>query len=237
MYFEKYTVLSTDVDFNLEIKLSTLMRYMQEVATNHANKIHYGRDDLQKNNNIWVVVRTDIKINRLPKVDEEILIYTHPGEAKSFMFPRYLKVTDKHKNILVSVASIWVVVNYDTRKIVLRPFGEQKLPSEVDKDDLPLPEKVSGEAINLVDERKGRYSEVDINGHINNSYYIDYVLDIHDLDFYKKHQVSRVLLNYEREVHSGDLMKIYSDGNNPEIVVGKIDGQLSYLAKVEFKDR
>lgn len=237
MYFEKYTVLSTDVDFNSEIRLSTLMRYMQEVATNHANKLHFGRDDLQKDNNIWVVVRTDIQIKRLPKVDEEILIFTHPGETKSFMYPRYLKVTDKHKNLLVSVSSIWVVVNYDTRKIILHPFADKKLPSEIDKDDIPLPEKVSGEALDLVDDRKARYSEIDINGHINNTHYLDYVLDIHNLDFYKKHQVSRVLLNYEKEVHNDDMMKIYSDNNNPEVIIGKINDQTSFLAKVEFKER
>ena len=239
MHLKKYKVLSTDVDSNLEMRISTLTRYMQDVATEHVDKYHFGHDELVKENNIWVVVRMEMKINRLPKLDEEIVICTHPGITKAFMFPRYFKVLDKHKNVLVSVSSIWVVTNYETRKIILRPFGDRKLLEETDKDDLPLPEKISNldSATELVDTRKARYSEMDMNGHINNTHYIDYILDTHDFEFYKKHKVTRIRINYEKEILNNDNMYIYSNKSNPEVIVAKVNDQGSFFASVEYEDR
>lgn len=239
MYSEKRKVLTTDIDPNLEIRLSTLTRYMQDIATEHVNKHHFGHDDLVKDNNIWVVVRMEMKINRLPVLDEEITISTHPGETKAFMFPRYFEVYDKHKNLLVSVSSIWVVTNYETRKIVLKPFGDRNLPSETSKDDLPLPEKIKNTdtADKLVDNRKARYSEMDMNGHINNTHYLDYILDTHDFEFYKKHRIVNIKINYEKEVLNNDLIELFSNNSNPEIVIGKITDRPYFYSEIQYVDR
>lgn len=238
MYKEKFVVNSTDIDSNLEIRLSALLRYMQDTATNHANKLKIGHDALEKDNNIWVVVRVDLEISRLPKLDEEYWIYTHPGETKGCIFPRFFQIYDKHKNLLVSVSSTWVVINYETRKIVLRPFPEdKKLTPEVSKDDIPLPEKVVGDASMLVDTRRARYSEVDMNGHINNTHYFDYVLDIHESDFYKKYRVSSFHINFDKEIMAGNVIEIYSNNSNPEIVHGKVNNSNSFTVKVVFASR
>ena len=237
MYSEKRIVSSTDVDANQEIRLSTLLRYMQDVATNHVDKLNFGHVALEKENCIWVVVRTELKINRLPKLDEEIILSTHPGEVNGFIYPRYFEVYDKHKNLLVCVSSIWVVLNRDTRRIVLHPFKERKLAGEVCKDDIPLPEKVVGDASTLVDQRKARYSEVDSNGHINNTNYMNYLLDIHDSLFFKNNRITDVLINYDKEVLPGDKLDIYSNEDNPEIILGKINGQTYFSAKISYTTR
>ena len=237
MYSEKYTVLSTDINSTLEIRLSQLLRYMQDVATEHANKLNIGHKELLDKRKIWVIVRMDIKINRLPKVDEEFIVSTHPGEVKSFTFPRYFEVYDKHHHLLVSASSIWVTIDYDTRKIQLKPFGDKKLPFETDKDDLPLPEKIVGKADIKVDERKARYSETDMNGHINNTHYFDYVLDTHDAEFHKTHRIKSFCINYDKELLVGELIELYSNKENPEVIQGKVNGANSFTTKIEFEER
>ena len=239
MYSEKYNVISTDVDANLEMRIAVLTRYMQDVATAQVDKLHFGHEDLVKDNNIWVVARMQMKINRLPKLGEEIVIATHPGETKTFMFPRYFMVYDKHKNLLVSVSSIWVVTNYATRKIVLRPFANRSLPAESHKDDLSLPERISGteSATQLVDQRKTRYSEMDMNGHINNTHYIDYILDTHNFDFYKRNRITGIEINYEKEILNDSVVDIFTNEENPEIIVGKIDDKASFSARISYEER
>ena len=237
MYKEKFVVQKDEVDSFGEIRISKLMWHMQNVAGEHAIKLKIDRDILMKDNNIWVVVRYDMKINRLPKLKEKYVITTHPGETKGFMFPRFFQVYDKHGNLLVNISSTWVVVNFDTRRIILRPFKDVNLPVEHDPNDLELPAKINEEATNLVCKRLTKESELDINIHINNTFYYDYILETHDIEFYKENRVSRILLNYEKEITHPSEIEIYSNKNNPEVIIGKVDGNPSFLAKVEFIKR
>lgn len=237
MYQEKFVVRPDEVDSQGELKLSRLLYYMQEVAGAHAEKLHIGRDTTIKDGNIWVVVRGDIKINRLPKAKEKFIISTHPGETKAFMFPRFFQVYDKHGNLLVTASSTWVIINFNTRKIVLRPFKDQTFPFESDPNDLALPIKVNDEASNLICTRSTKESELDVNVHINNTYYYDYVLDIHEQGFYKENRVSRLVMNFEKEITHPSNIEIYSSKTNPEVVIGKVDGNISFASKVEFSKR
>jgi len=237
MYKEKFVVQKDEVDSSGEIKISKLMWHMQNVAEEHAIKLKIDRDVLMKDNNIWVVVRYDMKINRLPKLKEKYVITTHPGETKGFMFPRFFQVYDKHGNLLVNISSTWVVVNFDTRRIILRPFKDVSLPVEKDINDLELPTKINEEATNLVCKRLTKESELDINIHVNNTFYYDYVLSIHDEAFYQENRVSRILLNYEKEITHPSEIEIYSSKTNPEVIIGKVNGNPSFLAKVEFTKR
>ena len=237
MFKEKHVVTSIDVDSSLQIRLSSLLRHMQDTATNHASKIKFGHNELSKDRHIWVIIRMQLEINRLPKLDEEFFITTHPGRAKAFMFPRHFQIYDKHNNLLLNASSTWVVLNYDTRKVVLNPFKDRKLPEEECNIDLPLPEKVLGESPVLVETRRAKYSEVDQNGHINNTRYVDYILDMHDSEFHKKKMVSSLLVNFDKEIKEGDLISLYSNNSEPEIVHGLVDNQVSFAAKITYKDR
>lgn len=237
MFKEKHIATSNDVDSSLQIRVSSLLRHMQDTATKHADKIKFGHNELEKDNFIWVIIRMQLEINRLPVLDEEFYITTHPGKSKAFMFPRYFQVYDKHNKLLLNASSTWVVLNYETRKVVINPFKDRKLPEEEDKNDLPLPEKVFGESPVLVEIRKAKYSEVDMNGHINNTRYVDYILDLHDSEFHKKKMVKSLLINFDKEIKEGDLISLYSNNQEPEIIHGLVDGQVSFAAKVEYKER
>ena len=104
---------------------------------------------------------------------------------------------------------------------------------------MPLPEKIANTntATELVDQRKARYSEMDMNGHINNTHYIDYLLDSHEFDFYKKHRITSIKINYEKEVLNGDVINLFSNKGNPEIMVGKINNQPYFFASVCYEER
>ena len=235
MFEEKFVVTSNDIDKKLEIRLSNLTRFMQQVATDHADKLKIGHKDLEKDHLMWVIIRTELDIYRLPKLDEEITISTHPGETKMFLYPRYFQVYDKHHKLLVSASSTWVMVNYDTRKLVYHPLKDKILPAESSEDDIPLPEKVIGDANTLVETRVAKYSEVDMNGHINNTRYLDYVLDLHHSEFHEEHSIKSVLINYDKEIMEGDSIELYSNNELTEIVHGKVSGTNSFLCKIVYE--
>lgn len=55
------------------------------------------------------------------------------------------------------------------------------------------------------------YCDVDINGHINSVKYIEHVLDIWDVEWYRKHHVRRFEIAYIAEAHQGDQLKFYRE--------------------------
>ena len=236
MFKQKFVVTSNDIDGNLEIKLSSLTRYIQQVATDHANHIKFGHLELNKRGLMWVIIRMKMNITRLPRLDEEFTISTHPGKDNGFLFFRHFQIYDSHNNLIASSSSSWVVLNYETRKIVLKPF-DKKIPEESSKEDLSDPEKVTGESSELVDTRIARYSEVDMNGHINNTRYVDYIQDSHGTEFFKENRISSILINFDKEIKEGDTVKIYSNKNSPEIIIGKANDFNSFSARIEYVKR
>lgn len=82
--------------------------------------------------------------------------------------------------------------------------------------DYPCPiEKSSrikiGATAPLVASIDTHYCDVDINGHINSVKYIEHVLDIWDVEWYRKHHVRRFEIAYIAEAHQGDQLKFYRE--------------------------
>ena len=56
-----------------------------------------------------------------------------------------------------------------------------------------------------------QYNDVDINGHINSVKYIEHVLDLWDLDWYRSHRIRRFDIAYVAEAHQGDQLSFYGE--------------------------
>lgn len=230
-------ITSIDVDENLELRLSSLFKFLQVAASNHAEKINVGHLELLKHNMLWVVIRMEVKIYRTPKLDDVILVTTHPGETRSFIYPRYFEVYDSKGSLIIAASSLWAIIDKTTRRVVMKPKGLAPIKPETNKDDLSLPEKVIDDAQELVDVRKVRYTEIDLNGHLNNTQYIEYILDTHEPAFYKDHRISAINITYEKEIKSGHEVKLYSDKGNPETVRGNVEGAPHFIAKLTYEHR
>ena len=68
-----------------------------------------------------------------------------------------------------------------------------------------------GDEAKLVRSIETYYNDVDINGHINSVKYIEHVLDLWDLDWYRQHQIKRFEIAYVAEAHQGDTLSFYQE--------------------------
>ena len=55
------------------------------------------------------------------------------------------------------------------------------------------------------------YNDVDVNGHINSIKYIEHVLDLFDIDFYKANRLKRLEVAYVAETYQGDKLSFYRE--------------------------
>ena len=237
MYKEKVLVTSSDVDNHLNLKVSSIFRLMQMVSTNHSEQLNVGQKDTIDKGICWVITRMKVEIYQYPKMNEEIVVTTHPGKINRFLFPRYYQIYDKKGHLLIAGCALWVLVDLNTRRLIAKPFEGKKFPEETNKDDIELPGKVVDEELDKIEDRKIRYNDIDLNGHLNNTKYIEYIIDIKSKEFYDHRQVKSILMNYEKELKEGEVVSLYSKGENDFKVYGKKEGNICFASYIETAER
>lgn len=235
MHKEQIYIGSNDINANLELRMSSLFRIIQDVIMFDTNEKGIGSKELMKDDILWVITRVDVVINRLPKYEETLTAYTYAGKFMQMFYPRYFRLVDKDGNVVINMASVWAIIDKNTRKPILKcPFADKLVEEHLD-DELPLPPKVSVEDVKLIETRKIHYSDVDLNNHLNNTRYIELIDDIHDSKFHSEHPTTRLTLNYLKEIKENSVVEIKSSLGNLECVEVTSDGQLSFVGRIEYK--
>ena len=66
-YDETFTLRSRDCDLNESWRPSAILETMQDAAGAHSKLLGCGRDELVKNNIVWVLSRIELHMDRYPK--------------------------------------------------------------------------------------------------------------------------------------------------------------------------
>jgi len=173
MYETKTRITYYDLDFCGNVKLSALLRMVHIAADMDANQLGIGFATLFPLNISFVLQRYGLKITRMPRYDEALVVRTWPAEMARGTFIRKGDMYDADGNKLMEWASMWILFDIATRKI-LKPSA---LPIEIPTlTDIGV--DISPEKINLFHENMivlsehihtVRYADVDTNMHMNNS--------------------------------------------------------------------
>jgi putative acyl-ACP thioesterase len=67
------------------------------------------------------------------------------------------------------------------------------------------------DAAKLVQSIATHYSDVDMNGHINSVKYIEHVLNLWPLEWYRHHFLKRFEIAYVAESYCGDTLNFYQE--------------------------
>lgn len=237
MYQKSYYIGSNDVDQFLELKLSSLFKLMQDISTEHAEVLDIGKANTLDKGLYWVITRMEVDIIDMPKYLQTVTLKTYPGDDLKFIFPRYYQLEDENGRILLRASSTWMVLNRSNHHPSLKPFDGKVLPSEHLEGELALPKKCVSKEVNFIENRKVRYADIDLNGHLNNTKYIDYILDIHDSNFYKENRIKHFLINYDKELLDNYVLSLSSSLDNPEYIKGEINGTLCLEVNIDYDHR
>ena len=112
--------------------------------------------------------------------------------------------------------SIWAMIDTETRQpCSLMDIHDGDLMNWVEKDKVNPMDRLSrvkvDERAEFVRTIDTQYNDVDINGHINSVKYIEHVLDLWDLDWYRSHRIRRFDIAYVAEAHQGDQLSFYRE--------------------------
>lgn len=228
-------VTSVDTDFNLDVKLSSLFLYFQEASSLASEELHIGKKETIDKDLHWVISRFNVEISRLPKYGDRLKVITYPGDNNKVFFYRHFMIKDINDNVLVRANSVWLIVDGKTRQVKRDPFMGRELPSIHLEEELEVPSKINQTASIPLYTKTIRYSDIDLNTHLNNTRYIELIQDAFDLEFYKTHKIKSFNINYNAEFKVGDEVSVYTSNSNPVIVSGRKDDKEHFVASLEFK--
>lgn len=246
LYSKDYKVDVNHVDFNGSLKLSSLFAYFQDIAGLHAENLGMGMKTLYEEHGVlWVLARIRVDIVRYPLWKEEITIETWPQEPNKIEFARDFLVKDAKGNILAKAVSTWVIIDVITRRLRKTKSIYTGYPPTLKERaiDCRMGSLKPEGQLELVYERTVRYSDIDVNEHLNNSKYVDFIMDSFNLEVHKQYRTKSIEVNYSNEALPGDIIAIYKDKSqlNSNIIymegINKKDNKLIFKTQIEIEEK
>jgi len=238
---ETFKVKTYHVDFHQDLKLSSMLRFFQEAASNHAEILGAGYNFLKEKNLFWALSRLKLEISRLPVWGEEIKIKTWPCGLDRLFFRRDFEIRGKDNKIIVKGVSGWLLLNASS----LRPQRVNALRYEILSDDgiyalNEFPGRITPHESTPVFEKEIRYDEIDMNMHVNNTRYLDWVFNCFDSSHYKIYRIKGLSLEFMSETHWNDVVEMQkkTEGNHSFVqAVNKENKTPLFRASVEWEKR
>lgn len=240
MYSEKFLIDSNEADPFLDLSVPGLFRLLQAIAEAGAEAIGAGKKQTTDKGYMWVLTRMSSKIDKMPRYRDEIELTTYPGERIGCFYFRHFFAKGKSGETLFRASSTWALLRSSDRKPAMRsPFPHPLFPEQAE-EELGRPEKLLCPEKTLEEgKRKITYSMCDLNGHLNNTRYLELIMDVKGRKFYESNVLSSIALNFEKEIQEGEEVSLClsSRDENPFMVIGKVNEEERFLARLEFKKR
>lgn len=206
IFRKTYTVTDNATDRFDRLRPSMLLFFVQDAATSHCAGLGMDWDSMAAKGMFWAVTRTKAEIYRLPRHGETVTVETWPMATTRVAYPRATAIYDAQGELLARTVSLWVLMDIEKRSMILPgksglDFTGADLGTEL-KPPLGLP-SITGEAVS---HRTVHYSDLDINGHLNNCRYLDWVDDLTDSEFHRTHSLREMVICYIAEAREGQTL-------------------------------
>lgn len=200
-YKKTFRIKAADVDSFLNLRSSTLLTFFQDISIEHTEEVGYRKDKSLEKGYLWVILKETIDIIRLPKYDEEITLSTYPNKMMHNLYPRSYYILDKDGNIIVSGSALWALIDVKNRNIVPSTISNINIPdmSNGRRFRLSFAKKTSSND-SMTFTKRALYSYCDLNGHLNNTKYVDICEDILPIDVFKNQKLTKIDIEYHHEI-------------------------------------
>ena len=216
-------------DFSGRLFMGHLGNHMLNAADFHSTDRGFGMKRLMQMNRSWVLSRLAIEMVEMPTQYTRFNVETWVESAMRFFTSRNFAVVGQEPadspvtcpspaapKVYGYGRSIWAMIDTETRQ----PTDIYSIDNGAIKDWIvadracPIDKggrvKMSDDA-QLVRTIDTYYNDVDINGHINSVKYIEHILDLWPIDWYREHAVKRFEIAYVAEAHAGDQLSFYRE--------------------------
>lgn len=199
-------------DFRGKATLPMIGGFMLQAATKHAEERGFGYSSMTSRKRVWVLSRMAIEIFEYPQNDTVMVIKTWVSSVNRLFTERNFAFEDGSGKKIGYAKSLWASIDLETRKPtnVLELEGLSEYITNDEECDIEGMTKIPL----LKDNFKSaggftvKYSDIDINKHLNSMKYIEHFVDIFNIEMFKEKEIRRIEINYVSEGHYGSRIEI-----------------------------
>ncbi|MFO8069359.1 MAG: thioesterase [Alkalibacterium sp.] len=205
-YKQKQNVTYYMCDRTQQLTLSMLVNLLLNVSENHSAELNRQESIIREMGFNWIVLRYEFIVTRMPGYKEEVEIETFATEYNKLFTYREFIVRDDDQNKLIEVKTTFALMDNENRKMARIPSElvapyEAVFSKRIRRNSKP-------HEVDLVQAVQTNYSvryfDIDTNQHVNNSKYIEWLLDSLNASFITAHQIQHGIITFDKEVKEGD---------------------------------
>ena len=237
-HVKEYQLRYTDVDPYDNLKLSSLLSFLEESACLSADELGFGYDNIAPRHLGFIVVNWYIKLYKDIKLGDVLTVHTWPLKPRRLIFLRDYELYCGEEKVGVCSAR-WCMI--DTDKYVPVPasvffsensFDDYNTERSIDFNEWKIPEISSGETVY---SKKVMFSDYDHYFHVNNTKYADFMFDVFSVEELRNKSINSVQITYVKQCKEGEQLtfsKEYKDGFY--LVEGRVGEEIRVQMKVQF---
>ena len=211
IYIDNFQITDIAVDCYGRLKPSMILFFAQEIAGRHCVQLALDYDTLAQKRLFWAVTRHKVQITRLPMRGENIRIETWPMPTTRVAYPRSMVAYDEQGNELFRSISLWVLMDLDTRIMILPGKSGISVIGTLRGNELSSPTGLVARDMVSHRERMVCFTDLDRNGHMNNTRYLDWIYDLLPSTFHSQRTVQEMTVCYMSEAREGQTLDLHWD--------------------------
>ena len=163
--------------------MPSICNYLQEAASIHAGELGFSKSDFDHSgeNISWVLTRLIVNMEAYPKWGDEVIVETFPRGGRRIAAWRDFEIKNSDGTVLGVATSEWMIIDLTARKTVAIP---QNVLSCIDDSFVPVLGTNPFSKLRFPNEcpapafsSRAQKSHIDLNGHVNNVRYIEWMLE------------------------------------------------------------
>ena len=211
LYTQNFEITDHYVDCFGRMTPESILLMIQEVAGKHCTALSVDYDTLAKQRMFWAVTRHRVQVSRMPRLGETIRVETWPMPTTRVAYPRSVVAYDAAGNECFRAISLWVLMNLDTRSMILPGKSGISVVGSLRGLELPSPGSLALMDHTQTRQRQVCFTDLDRNGHMNNTRYLNWVSDLLPSAFHQEHEVKEFTICYHAEAREGQLLDLSWD--------------------------
>lgn len=215
----EFTIDAYLTDFRGKATLPMIGGFMLQAATKHAEERGFGYSSMTSMQRVWVLSRMAIEIFEYPENETVMVLKTWVASVNRLFTERYFAFEDENGKAIGYAKSLWASIDLIARKPT-NVMELEGLSAYITEKENPIEGltkiPVLKDSYEQASDFIVKYSDVDINKHLNSMKYIEHFVDVFDIDMFREKEIRRIEINYISEGQYGakiDILKQEEAGN------------------------
>lgn len=209
-YQENYNVKFHDTDVNEVISASNILKLMQETSMRHMKARKPSYEELLSDKKAFILSNIRLEIYNPIYAYEDVEVKTWACPSRGFSFLRSYSI-ERNGETMAEANTTWALVSTEARR--LYKVADVDLSNYDTEEQLtlenPLRIRIPAEAqLSLIGEYTVRYTDTDLNGHMNNTNYPDMLVNC--MANPEKIRIKSIAISFLSDIKRGESVKIYT---------------------------